>query len=425
MKNNSLVPLPRLSVISALCTVILTIAWANSALAQQWRSEPVFKVGGEYDDNAELDPRTDEEVDETGFLLDARADINYASPSTSFSVQPRVLISKYNDDSADDSADDSVDRSVDDSNDYFLRSNFRRQGALNTFGFRVNFDHQSVRTGERSDSDLEIEDPDEITDDETGRTLLRGDRSKWRFAPYWQYQFSQLSSIGAGIDYFDTQYDDVFAGILSDYSDTRLNLTYRRSLSNVTTGLISLTGRRYDSDELIDDIDGYGIRAGIEHALSQKTKFTAAIGMEDTDRLDAGSDSDVVGSATLTHNLETIRLWARYQRSINASGSGIVSVRDSFNLGFRRRLSEKLSAGLGVYAYKQGETIDDPSSVEDTDDDYVQLQSSFVWYLSRSFVIEADYRYTILDRGDDFGGRANSNRLNLWFIYQPKTIPKL
>ena len=413
MKNNSLVPLPRLSVISALCTVILTIAWANSALAQQWRSEPVFKVGGEYDDNAELDPRTDEEVDETGFLLDARAGINYASPSTSFFVQPRVLIRKYNDDS------------VDDSNDYFLRSNFRRQGKLNTFGFLANFDHQSVRTGERSDSDLEIEDPDEITDDGSGRTLAKGDRSKWRFAPYWQYQFSQLSSIRADIDYFDTQYDDVFAGRLFDYSDTRLNLTYQRSLSNVTTGLISLTGRRYDSDELIDDIDGYGIRAGIEHALSQKTRFTAAIGVENTDQPDTGSDSDVVGSATLTHNLETIRLWARYQRSINASGSGIVSVRDSFNLGFRRRLSEKLSAGLGVYAYKQGETIDDPSSFEDTDDDYVQLQSRFVWYLSRSFVIEADYRYTILDRGEDFGGRANSNRLNLWFIYQPKTIPKL
>jgi hypothetical protein len=53
------------------------------------------------------------------------------------------------------------------------------------------------------------------------------------------------------------------------------------------------------------------------------------------------------------------------------------------------------------------------------------LQTLFTWYLSEAFVIEADYRYTVLDRSNAIGERSNSNRVGLWFVYQPNTIPKL
>jgi len=409
MKINRLYIL-RLSVLGVLCTVILASLPANSVLAQEWKFEPVLRVGGEYDDNSTLDPRTDQEVDLSGVLLNARVDIKYASPATSLLLQPSVVSRNYNDDS------------VFDSDDYFLRSNFRRQATKSTLGFRVNFDQQSVRTGERSDSDLDIEDPDEIPNDDTGRVLRFGDRTKWRVSPYWEYQLSKVSKIGANFDYFDVQYDDVFAGILADYSDARLDLSYRRSFSNVTTWGIFLTGRRYDSDNSPEEIDGYGVSAGIDHSLSETTRVRAMIGFEDTDESGTESDPDVTGSVTLTRNLETIRLLAQYRRSVNGGGAGRVTVRDSFNLNFRRRLSERISAGLGVRAYQTKET-GGASSIEDRD--YVQLHSTLVWYLTRSFVIEADYRYTVQDRGDAFGESANSNQVNLWFVYQPKTIPKI
>jgi len=409
MKNNSL-HTSRLPALGALCTAIFAFASTGSALAQDWRFEPIFKVGGEYDDNATLDPRTDQEVDLSGLLLEARADIYYTSPTATFFVQPKVVSRNYNDDSDFDS------------DDYFLRSNFRRQTTKNTVGFRINLDHQSVRTGERTDSDLEIEDPDEISDDDTGRTLRFGDRTKWRVSPYWEYQLSNVSSVGAKIDYFDTQYDDVFAGLLTDYTDLRLNLNYQQSFSNVTKWGIFLTGRRYDSDDSPEEIDGYGVSAGIEHRLSEKTKVRAAIGFEDTDQSGSESDPEVVGLVSLTRNLETIRLFAQYRRSVNGGGAGTVSVRDSLNLNFRRRLNERISAGLGVRAYKTN-GVSGAFSAEDRD--YVQLQSTLMWYLTKSFVIEADYRYTVLDRSGNLEGSANSNRVNLWFTYQPKTTPKI
>ena len=410
MKKNSLVSLPCSPVLLILCMAISVIASPDSALAQDWRFEPKFKVGGELDDNATMDSRTDEEVELSGYLIDASADIKYNSPKTSFFVQPRVLVRNYNDDV------------VFDSDDYFLRSTFRRQTKSSTVGFRFNYDLQSVRNGERLDSDLEIEDPDEITNDDTSRLLRIGNRTKWRMSPYWVYQLSNLSSIGADFNYVDTQYDDVFAGILTDYSDARLSLNYRRSLSNVTTWGISLTGHTYDSESLAEEINGYGLLARMEHALSEKTRVAASIGFEETDESGGETGSKVVGIVRLTRNLETIRLFAEYRRSVHGSGAGTVSVRDSLNVNFRRRLSEKITAGLGVRAY-QTDALSRTIGGENRN--YIQLQSNLTWYLSRSFVIEANYRYTVVDRDVALGGHANSSRVSLWFIYQPNTIPKI
>ena len=95
---------------------------------------------------------------------------------------------------------------------------------------------------------------------------------------------------------------------------------------------------------------------------------------------------------------------------------------DTVNFNFKRRLSEKISAGFGVRAYQsrgKGEvvTIDDRT--------YFQLQAAFSWYVTEYFAIEADYRYTVLDRSDVFGESSNSNRINLWFVYQPNTVPDI
>lgn len=409
MKNKKL-QLPRCFVPSVICTVIFAVAPTGTAVAQDWRFEPILRVGGERDDNATLEPQSDQEVELSGLLLDASANIVYASPAASFSLQPRIVSRNYNDDP------------VFDSEDFYLQSVFRRQGPLGAAGFRFRFDDQSIRTAERTDSDLDIDDLDEVSDDDTGRVLRFGGRQKWRLSPYFDYRFSKVSSIGASLDYTDTGYDDDLAGLLTDYTDTRINLRYRRNLSDRTSGLIILTGRRYDSAASTIDVDGYGVSGGIDYALSEKTRVRAVVGIEDTDRPGVESDPEVVGYITLSRNLETIRLDAQYRRSVAGSGAGGVSTRDSLNLNFRQRLTERVAAGLGVRAYK---TDSDNVSVFDSGNDYLQLHASATWYLSRSFVIEADFRHTVIDRGEDFGGRADSNRINLWFIYQPKTIPEL
>ena len=146
------------------------------------------------------------------------------------------------------------------------------------------------------------------------------------------------------------------------------------------------------------------------------------IGFEDTSQSGTALDPEVVGNVTLIRDLDTIRMFARYKRSVSAGGGGELTVRDAVNFNFRRRLSEKISAGLGIRAY-QSDRIEGATTVDDRK--YVQLQSTFLWYLSTSMVIETSYRYTISDRSSAVGERSNSNQVNVWFVYQPRTIPKL
>jgi len=392
------------------CIAISAVCSPGITLAQSWKFEPIVKAGGEYDDNATLHFRTDREVELTGLLLDLRADVNYESERTTFFLQPRAMLRNYGEEGQYDS------------DDYFLRSRLRYDGKSSSFGFRADFGHQTVRTAERAISDSETEDPDDITDDDTGAIILEGTRDKWRFSPSWDYRLSNISAVGLDVDYYDVGYDDEVSGTLFDYTDTRLNVNYRRALSGVNTALVTLTGRQYDSAATVNDTSGVGILVGFEHSLSEQTQVTAKIGLEDTDVNGVLLDPEVVGEVTLIRNLDTIRMFARYKRSVNPSGGGRLTVRDAINLNFRRRLSEKITAGLGIRAY-QTERIPTITSFDDRQ--YIQLQSTFLWYLTSSMVIETSYRYTISDRNSIAGERSNSNQVNVWFVYQPRTIPRL
>ena len=183
-----------------------------------------------------------------------------------------------------------------------------------------------------------------------------------------------------------------------------------------------MTARKFDTIASINDITTVGLKVGFERALSEKMRLIAKIGLEDVDQSGVDLDPEVVADVTLIRKQETISMFAQYRRSVSASGASRLAVRDSFNFNFRRRLNEKISAGIGVRAY-QSRGLGGSSSFDDRD--YVQLQSVFFWYLSQSLVIEASYRYTIIDRTAGIGERANSNQINLWFVYQPRTIPEL
>jgi hypothetical protein len=316
-----------------ICLVVFAVATPASVNAQEWRFEPIAKLGLVSDDNATLSIRTDDDVQLDGYLLDVLASISYtAAETTTFFVEPRALIRKYPDDE------------IFESDDLFLRSRFFHRMQSSTFGFRLNFDQQDVRTGERTDSDLTLDDPDEIPNDDTGLVGLAGDRSRWRISPYWNYALSNTTSFDVSLDYFDTSYDDVFAGILVDYTDTRANLRLRRSYSNITTGIITLTGRRFSPDQVfgfdLEDNTGIGLLVGFEHALSEKTTLVAMVGAEHTDLGMDQSEVEPIGALTLTRSLKTISMFARYQRAVTANGTGAVEVRDTINVNFNSSVAD-------------------------------------------------------------------------------------
>lgn len=397
----------------AICVMAIIVTWSASTsdvYAQEWRFDPIVRAGYEVDDNAVLSIRTDEEVAIAGYQGDLLANIDYSSAVTTFSLTPRVRIRRY-------------DESEFDSTDYFLRAVYRYRTRASNFGIRAFLERESVRTAERAGADLEVDDVGDITNDDSGLVQLGGARDKVRLRPFWSYRVSDTSAIGAEIDYFDVAYDDVFADILTDYTDTIGRLTFSRALSSRTEGIIVGTARRYENDDEVLEFDGYGFLVGFDHALSETISLNVLVGLDSVtfDAANAGDDEAIVGEVTLVRELETIRVLAQYKRAITASGTRVPTVRDNYNLNFTRRLSEKISAGIGARAY-QTELI---SGDSDFGRDYIKIRAGLRWHFTAVFQFEFEVSHTIIDRGGPLSESADSNQAAIWFVYRPNMPTQL
>ena len=376
-----------------------------------WEFDPMLRVAWDYDDNATLSVRTDQEEQISGAIGEASVDFRNRSERGFFSLRPTLRSRRYNSD---------LDR---DSDDQFLDIRAAYNGARHDFRLVGDYSREAVRTAELADANLDTgEDPGDIPDDDTGRISSSERRERLRFNPRWSYNISDVSTIDADVNFLTVDYSDrqPLSG-LYDYTDARLRLSYRRNFSSRNTGLITLTARDYTTERANGDRTGYGVEAGFNRALSETTEFRALVGVEQTDREDiAGTssttDPNFVTDISLTRRLETISLLAQYRQRVAPSGRGDLTKRDEFNLRFTRDLNDRFSAGLGVRAY-QTNSVDGQVNEQD----YVQLRGQVIWRLTQAFSMQADYRYTVLNRAV-LGEGANSNRISVWFTYQPNPL---
>jgi hypothetical protein len=379
---------------------------AISTAEAQWQIEPYLRVAADVDDNAYLSTGTTHDT-ESGYIVEGSARFGYTSEATDFFITPILRTKSYGSDTDLDS------------DDQFLRFNINHDTRSSNFQMRGNYSRQSVRTAERADTDFDILDPDEIPDDDSGLVGIK-DRREWmQISPTFTYNMSNISSVAVSLNHADVRYDESFLGFLTDYTDTRLGLTYRRIWSERNTGILNATYRTYQTDQGDNEFDGIGLNVGFDRSLSQTTRFRATAGLEDTDVSGDASEVSWVTDISLVRSLQTISLLAQYRRSISASGSGRLGARDSFNLNFRRDLNDRISAGLGVRAYITNPV--DPSIVGFDERSYVQLRSQFTWRVTDVFSIDANYRYSFLDR-ENIGESANSNQVTIWFNYKPNPI---
>ena len=368
-------------------------------------SNHLIRAAGNFDDNATLSVRTDNEEEISGYIIDARARFAYASQTTDFFVTPILRFRDYGDPRFDE-------------NEQFLRLDFARETQKNNIRFRANYDRESVRTAERANVDLEIEDTDEIRDEETARVTILGRRERIELIPSWTYRWSDVSSLSARLAYRDIQYDENFLNLLEDYTNGRANLTYRRSWSRRYSGVVTGSYRQFEPDGG-EEVTGVGFKAGFVGTVSENTRLRALAGLEYTDNDTGGRDPEWVADISLVRRLQTITLLAQYRRSISGGGSGTLSSRDDISLNLTRRLNERISAGLGVRAYATNALEGDVVNFDERD--YVQLRAQFIWNLSRTWFVEANYRYTFLDR-QIIGESANSNDVTIWLSYRPTPI---
>jgi hypothetical protein len=170
-------------------------------------------------------------------------------------------------------------------------------------------------------------------------------------------------------------------------------------------------GRDYSSDD--GDVTGYGVRTGIDREISETMQLEFLVGAESADPDVGDTETDMIADVFLTRRLQTTWLQAGYRRSLAGSGIGTVSLRDEIYLAFRRDLTELVSAGLGLRAYRANAINE-----ENADRDYAQMRAEFTWRLTESFSIVGDYRFTFLDREEE-AESADSNQAYLYLQWAP------
>jgi len=380
----------------------------GTVTAAEWRLEPELRVGYEFDDNAVLIDFAGTTAKIDGYILEGSATIGYATERTTFDITPTLRSRNY-------------DAELFDSDDQFLTLNFNHRGLKSNFRILGNYARESVRTAERADADPDVDDPDEIAGDDTGRVFEIGRRNRFWIMPQWSYNFSEKSAIAASVIYTDVDYDDLFfVGAFTPYSDVRFDASLIRGFSARTRGYIKASSRFYEPGNSGVDVDGVAFNIGFERDLAQTTRFRAEVGVEETKPTGSESDSNAVWDINVVKNVETITLLAQYKRTMEGSGGGRVTARDSFNLSVTKQFfPERLRGGLGVRVYTTDRLSNDPGAFEERD--YAQFGAQLTYAMSRTFSVRGDYRYTYIDRSTT-AGSDNSNSIILWLIYRPTAM---
>ena len=385
----------------------VSILGERTAQAADWRFDPVIRVGYEFDDNAPLAVSPDSSDEVQGYIIEGSATIGSATQRNTFDITPMIRTRNYDEERFD-------------SDDGFLRLNYNHEGLKSNFRIRADYAQESVRTAERADADPDVNDPDEITGDDAGRVFAFGDRERLWILPQWSYEFSEKSSIAASVRYTDVDYDDIFPGTYIPFTDVRFEASLTRGFSTRTRGYIRASAGRIENEfELIgftSEVDGLGLSVGIERGLTQTTRFRAEVGVAETELNGGESDTDPVWDINLVRDLETVTLLAQVRRTVNSDGDGRVTLRDSFNLSVKNQFSERLEGGLGVRVYTTDQLSSDLGTFEERD--YAQLRAQLSYALSRTFLVEGDYRYTYSDRST-VAGNGKSNSITLWLTWEP------
>lgn len=415
-QNTTKISVSRQKLGTSLSLIVLPVLILSSGLASaEWQFDPILRASWDYDDNATLSARTDDEIELNGYIAEGSVDFIFTDENTYLSMQPIVRSRNYGDD------EDAEEWNAD---DQFFKLLGIFNGDRNSFRVFGDYGREAVRTAEVADAGLDTQtDPDDIADDQTGIVDTSQRRERFRIAPRWTHSFSDISQLETELSYQQTSYEETEAVLqqLFDFTNISLRMQYRRKITPRNTAVFRLRARDYNSDRFGGDQQSYEVAAGIVRNVSQTTQFRASVGIESIEEEDVGLptisiDPQPTVEITLTRQLETINLLAQYWRRVNASGRGVLTARDELYLRFSRRLNDRVSVGLGTRAYTT-EAISGSARSED----YVQIRGQVVWRLSRSFSMQADYRHTVFDR-DVADGAADSNRFTLWLSWQPNPV---
>ena len=385
------------------------ILFAGAASAADVHTQPLIDLRTEHNDNFGLSPTGGADSDVYGYVADVALLVDMATPRSSTTFRPRVKYQNFPDRSDLEKFEGFLD----------MRNQYRSERG--TWDLVGHLSHQDLYNNETQGGDFDPVDPGAGGGSDSGDIVIGEIREAFSLRPNYEYQATERTSVGVGVEYATTRYDadqgtpthtDYDYALASGYLSWRVNPT-----SDVRAGVYA---SKYEARDNSEDTDAKGILLGYGHKWSEQVGLDATVYYEENDITEfepvplKETTSNFGGQLTAYRKFEVTEWRFSIGRSFVPTGDRGKSELDLFRLQYERQLSERLTF-RGVGRYESRNSLGGTEG--GVDRDFARADFSLRWLISRNWYVGGGYTYMWQDRAAAIDS-ADNNRFFINFGYQ-------
>lgn len=392
----------RATVVAALGTCVV-----GGASAADYRFEPRIEVGGLYNDNYRLDPVTENSVQ--GGLADVSLRMRSVTPTSEFSLVPRVHATYFPD-----------DKDEDDVNEY-VNLGFDHKGQTWRFGLAGSYSHEDLQTSEQPEADAPDAGLGGGVGVESGTVRVDNSRDLIRVAPSVSFDLTPTKAIEAALEYFSANYSRDTLGSNTDFDSIGGSLGMSFRFSPTQRILIAATGTSFDPDTpLTGKSTSYGLRGELWTDRSEIMQTYLRLGAERTKEDDPeigvapDATTNYVLGAGIQAKYQVTRIFADFTHGVRPNSSGVLVTRDDLRIQVQRDFTPTVAGFVGVLGANDEAANDDN---EFRDRRYYAGSAGLQWRFTPAFTLVGAYDYRRQKRDQE--GTGTSNQVVLSIVWDP------
>ena len=405
-----------------LSALITCAGLISASVHAAWVVEPSANVQTRYSDN--MRSQWQNEQSGTHTTLGVQARLRQVNETSEVSVMTGADLSKYS----------GVNDFEEDNRESFflegrasrqfqrsglnLRTSFRRQDTLRFFRILEPVTVVEALTEADSEDYLpgELAVEDELitsVDADVGSSDQLVQRNRFNIQPSFSYTIDPRTNFTLNYGFYDSSYSDVPpTSRLQDSQSHNVGIGIRRATSPRTYLSLNINHSRFEPEFNLDS-DSTNVQISWQSKLSQQTTLTLSAGARKTET-DFYDDTGGLFSGRLDRRLVSGSMFFMLERGLTGSGYGSQVENDRLSVGYRNKLSDRVSWNLSARAFR---TTTISNFQRDNSREFVQIAPSIQWAFRKNWQVHISYRYTWIDRKwTPDATRSNSVILSMEYI---------
>lgn len=386
------------SLISAMLCGALVVHGADQAF------DPRLEIGGTYDSNLRLAaaPLNDKV---TGGYVDALADWTTRTPLTDFRLTPRLRATRYSGNGETGTTN------------FYLNGDLNHHLERSRLGLAFNISKQEVLTSEL----LDANGSNGLGTPGTGTAGLAFTNSKALFAvvrPTGRFDLGKRTQLLIDTQYTRVDYDRARALIQNDYSDVAGTIGFSFQATPRVRWVTNLTADKFTPRAGTADARNVGANVELWREQSELVRAFIRVGAVRSQFSGSGSaasETSANGGVGVQRDFATGHLFLQANRTVDASGSGQLLLRDELNLRLGRKLTERVLITGGAAAIWT-EPVAKNSALGKRR--YYVASLGGEWRVRRTVSLEARYEYSSV-HFQSAAGTPDSNAAYAGVVFEP------